>query len=39
MPISALILKKSGAIKVQDFRPISLVSGLYDSIAKVLAIG
>jgi hypothetical protein len=32
-----LILKKFGAIDVQDFRPISLVSGVYKIIAKVLA--
>jgi len=33
----ALILKKSRAIDVKDFRPISLVSGVYKTIAKVLA--
>jgi hypothetical protein len=33
----ALILKKFGAIDVQDFRPISLVSAVYEIIAKVLA--
>jgi hypothetical protein len=32
-----LILKKFGAIDVQDFCPISLVSGVYKIIAKVLA--
>jgi hypothetical protein len=32
----ALILKKSGAIDLKDFRPISLVSGVYKIIAKVL---
>ena len=31
------ILKKFGAIDVQDFRPISLVSEVYEIIAKVLA--
>ncbi|XP_059627228.1 uncharacterized protein LOC132270023 [Cornus florida] len=33
----ALILKKGGAIDVQDFRPISLVGCFYKLIAKVLA--
>jgi hypothetical protein len=33
----ALIQKKFGAINVQDFRPISLMSGVYKIIAKVLA--
>jgi hypothetical protein len=33
----ALIPKKSGAIDLKDFRPISLVSGVYKIIAKVLA--
>jgi hypothetical protein len=32
----ALILKKSGAMDLKDFRPISLVSGVYKIIAKVL---
>jgi hypothetical protein len=33
----ALILKKSVALDLKDFRPISLVSGVYKIIAKVLA--
>jgi hypothetical protein len=33
----ALILKKAGAISISDFRPISLISGAYKIIAKVLA--
>jgi hypothetical protein len=33
----ALIPKKPGAIDLKDFRPISLVSGVYKIIAKVLA--
>jgi hypothetical protein len=33
----ALIPKKSGAMDLKDFRPISLVSGVYKIIAKVLA--
>jgi hypothetical protein len=33
----ALIPKKAGATDLKDFRPISLVSGLYKIIAKVLA--
>jgi hypothetical protein len=33
----ALILKKLGAVDLKDFRPISLVSGIYKIIAKVLA--
>lgn len=33
----ALIPKKNGATSVRDFRPISLISGLYKIIAKVLA--
>jgi hypothetical protein len=33
----ALIPKNSGATDLKDFRPISLVSGLYKIIAKVLA--
>jgi hypothetical protein len=33
----ALIPKKSGAIDLKDFQPISLVSGVYKIIAKVLA--
>jgi len=32
-----LIPKKSGAMDLKDFRPISLVSGVYKIIAKVLA--
>jgi hypothetical protein len=33
----ALIPKKSGPTDLRDFRPISLVSGLYKIIAKILA--
>jgi hypothetical protein len=33
----APIPKKAGAIDISDFRPISLVSGVYKIIAKVLA--
>jgi len=33
----ALIPKKSGATSLRDFRPISLISGMYKIIAKVLA--
>jgi hypothetical protein len=33
----ALIPKKSGAVDIKDFRPISLVSGVYKIIAKFLA--
>jgi hypothetical protein len=33
----ALILKKFGAIALKDFRLISLVSGVYKTIAKVIA--
>jgi hypothetical protein len=33
----ALIPKKPGAMECKDFRPISLVSGIYKIIAKVLA--
>ena len=33
----ALIPKKVGAVEVKDFRPISLVSGLYKILAKILA--
>lgn len=33
----ALIPKKSDVVDVKDFRPISLVGGLYKVIAKVLA--
>uniref|UniRef100_A0A2N9FWW1 Reverse transcriptase domain-containing protein n=1 Tax=Fagus sylvatica TaxID=28930 RepID=A0A2N9FWW1_FAGSY len=33
----ALIPKKSGAIEIKDFRPISLVGAVYKIIAKVLA--
>ncbi|WMV31985.1 hypothetical protein MTR67_025370 [Solanum verrucosum] len=32
----ALIPKKVGAIELRDFRPISLVTGMYKIIAKVL---
>ena len=34
----ALITKKAAAIEVKNFRPISLVGGLYKILAKVLAI-
>jgi len=33
----ALIPKKSGAVDLKDFRPISLVSGVYKIIAQILA--
>jgi len=33
----ALIPKKAGAINISNFRPISLISGVYKIIAKVLA--
>ena len=33
----ALIPKKLGALNLKDFRPISIVSGVYKIIAKVLA--
>jgi len=33
----ALIPKKVDAVKVKDFRPISLVGGMYKIISKVLA--
>jgi tripartite-type tricarboxylate transporter receptor subunit TctC len=33
----ALIPKKFGAVDLKDFRPISLVSGVYKIVAKVLA--
>ena len=33
----ALILKKVDAVEVKDFRPISLVGGIYKIISKVLA--
>lgn len=33
----ALIPKKSGATELRDFRPISLISGVYKIIAKLLA--
>ena len=33
----ALIPKKTGTIEIRDFRPISLVGGIYKIIAKVLA--
>jgi hypothetical protein len=32
-----MIPKKSGALDLKDFRPITLVSGVYKIIAKVLA--
>ena len=34
----ALIPKKAAAVEVKDFRPISLVGGVYKLLAKVLAI-
>ena len=33
----ALIPKKSDAVEVKDFRPISLVGGMYKILSKVLA--
>jgi hypothetical protein len=33
----ALIPKKPGSVEIKDFRPISLVTGLYKIVAKVLA--
>ena len=33
----ALIPKKVGAVEVKDFRPISVVSGMYKILAKILA--
>jgi hypothetical protein len=33
----ALIPKKSGVVDIMDFRPISLVGGVYKIIAKVIA--
>ena len=33
----ALIPKKSDAIEVKDFKPISLVGGIYKILAKILA--
>ena len=33
----ALISKKAAAVEVKDFRPISLVGGVYKILAKVLA--
>ena len=33
----ALIPKKAAAVEVKDFRPISLVGGVYKILAKVLA--
>ena len=33
----SLILKKSNAVEVKDFRPISLIGGVYKIIDKVLA--
>ena len=33
----SLILKKPDAVEVKDFRPISLIGGVYKIIAKVLA--
>jgi hypothetical protein len=32
-----LIPKKTGAVELQDFRPISLVGGIYKILVKVLA--
>jgi hypothetical protein len=32
-----LILKKPGVVDIKDFRPISLVGGVYKIVAKVLA--
>jgi hypothetical protein len=32
-----LIPKKPGAVDIKDFRPISLVGGVYKIVAKVLA--
>ena len=34
----ALIPKKADTVEVKDFRPISLVGGVYKILAKVLAI-
>lgn len=34
----ALIPKKSATVDIRDFRPISLIEGIYKIIAKVLAI-
>jgi hypothetical protein len=33
----SLIPKKTGAMEVKDFRPISLIGGIYKIISKVLA--
>lgn len=33
----ALIPKKAGAVELRNFRPISLITGMYKMIAKVLA--
>ena len=33
----SLIPKKADAVEVRDFRPISLIGGVYKIIAKVLA--
>lgn len=33
----ALIPEKTGAIELRDFRPISLIGGIYKIIAKLLA--
>ena len=33
----SLIAKKSDAVEVRDFRPISLIGGVYKIIAEVLA--
>ena len=33
----AFIPKKVGAVEVKDFRPISVVSGMYKILAKILA--
>lgn len=36
-PVIALTSKKFGALEVEDFQPISVVSGVYKIIAEVLA--
>jgi hypothetical protein len=33
----SLILKKAGVVEIKDFRPISLIGGVYKIISKVLA--
>ena len=37
MQASSLLFQKIEAVEVKDFRPISLVGGMYKIIAKVLA--